>query len=342
MPGGFERFKDSSDVQHAQYEISTAVAALNDTLSYGSKSYDGVVSFSHEANEALAVPLADVNAYNVAPERYEFRSANIAGRRLLLAGTALGKVFKSEGHPLFDQSTINPSFQLMYTHSLWHDDRSVGALQYSFTSESPSAAVEADTNQMEALHRYHRSELEHIAAQTARLQHLARETKGIKSLATGLELEQPIAPNAYVIRWDVKGSSQLVNSDLGPAYDAFVGQVHAYLRELTRAYTERYKNLQAGVHEAYDDQGDGAYIVLPLPAYFSPYDRQTFVTFKQHYTEEFMQQLRNGIQAIAVRYHKTFIPNVSIGADFGYVEENTVGRFESRTMHALANRQKEK
>ncbi|MBN9398260.1 hypothetical protein BGO18_01230 [Candidatus Saccharibacteria bacterium 47-87] len=344
LPGGYERFSERSDVIRAQDEIHKATQALNDSLSYASGSYDGVVSFGHEPGEALAIPLANANAYDTAPERYEFRTDNIIGRRLLVAKTALQEALKPNSPPRFDMSAINPlNNQFVYTQPLAHDGRTVGALQYSFTPESPGTGVDLlENEEMSALHRQHRSEVQHIADQTARLQRIAREAKGIKSLATGLELEQPIAPNAFVIRWDIKNSTHFVHSDLGGVYDAFVGQVHAFLRELTYTYTSYHKRLQAGIHEAYDDQGDGAYIVLPLPEYFSPYLPQSFATFKQHYTRAFMQRLHEGIEAIAHQYDRTFTPAIAITADFGYVEENTIGRLTSRTMHTLANQQKEK
>jgi hypothetical protein len=345
MPGGFERFSERSDVEHAQDEITMAVEALNDTLSYTSRSYDGVISFAHERGESIALPLANANAYNAAPERYEFRSQNIVGRRLLLAGTALKKVLRPQEPLQFIQSAINPSSQFTYAQPLWHDNQQVGALQYSFTPESSHTSIEdlPSNDQMLDLHKDYHREVGHIAAQMAYLQRLARETKGTKSLATGLELEQPIAPNAYVIRWDIRASSHFVTSDLGPVYDAFIGQAHAALRDLTHQYIESSNNLVlADVHEAYDDQGDGAYIILPLLPNFNPYDRRARVNFEQDRAKGFIRSLDDSIRDIARQYHRTFTPEVVITGDFGYVEENTIGRLTSRTMHTLANQQKEK
>ena len=344
MPDGYERFSERSDVLRARNEINMGIEALNDSLSFTSEDYDGVISFAHESGDALAIPLADTNAYNIAPERYEFRSNNIVGRRLLLAGTALGRALRNGHGPDFTQSTIHPSIQQTYIHPLVHDERGVGALQYSFTAAYPSTPIPVTPEQkeMEDFHKAYQREIDHIAAQTARLQNLAHETKGTKSLATGLEMEQPVAPNAYIIRWDIRGSSHFVNSDLGPVYDAFVGQVHARLHELVLSYSERYEYLKAGVHEAYDDQGDGAYIVLPLPHYVNPYERRALVDFQQRHVEDFMKDFRADVESIGYQYRKTFVPKVAITADFGYVEENTIDRLTSRTMHTLANRQKEK
>lgn len=346
LPGGYERFIERSDVIRARNAIQTSTTALNYELSYAFVDYDGAVAFSHEADDQIAVPLAHKDAYTASKDRSAFRTTSIIGRRVLLRGTALGEALEEKTNPTFAQSKINPRFQMTYIHPLLHDSRQVGALQYSFTAPEDTEYITElpDGNYMDILHSKLGGEVRRIAAETARLQQLAHEVKSIGSLAAGLELERPIAPNAFIIRWDVQGSNKLVMSDAEPAYSAFIAQAHARLRTLTEEYVANLdEEMQTDGHEAYDNQGDGAYIILPLPRrYYKPYSKQYLANFKHYNADRFTDILQSNLDAIAGRYHKTFSPKVVITGDFGYVEANSIGKLTSSTMYHLANLQKEK
>jgi hypothetical protein len=346
LPGGYERFIERSDVKHARNAIQTSTTALNYELSYASVDYDGVVAFSHETDDQITVPLAHHDSYSATMDRSAFRAASIVGRRVLLKGTALGEALKEKAGPTFAQSKINPRFQMTYIHPLLHDTEQVGALQYSFTAPEGTKYITdlPDDKYMETLHSKLGGEVRRIAAETARLQRLVNELGTIGSLATGLELERPIAPNAFIIRWDVQGSSKLVTSDAEPAYSAFIAQAHARLRTLAEEYVAHLdEEMQTDGHEAYDNQGDGAYIILPLPRrYYQPYSKQYLADFKKYNVDRFTDILQGNLDTIASQYHKTFNPKVVLTGDFGYVEANSIGKLTSSTMYQLAHLQKEK
>lgn len=346
LPGGYERFIERRDVTCARKQIQMSTEVLNYELENSSIDYDGAVAFSYEPGSQIALPLADSDAYSATKERSAFRTHSILGRRVLLRGTALGETITKEKGPTFAQSQINPDYQMTYIYPLLHDTHRVGALQYSFTAPEGSRAItEIPTeDHMEMIHKKLGREVSRIAAETARLQQLAHEVDSIGSLATGLELEQPIVPNAFIIRWDVQGSSKLVLSDAEPAYNAFISQTHALLRTLTEEYVAKLDTeVQVDGHEAYSDQGDGSYIILPLPKrYANYYSKQYLADFKHYNVDNFMSTLQAKLDAIARQYHGTFIPKVAITGDFGYVEANSIGHLTSPIMHRLAHQQKEK
>jgi|GEM_PF-5064979 len=348
--GGSERFVSRSDVQKALSDIEMSVAGLNDELSFISPNYDSLVVFSHEQDDRVAAAVGHLDAYDIAPNRLYFRNDTVIRRRLILGGTALGETLLSPAHKkdalstsYFAQSQINhESPQFTHIRRLFHDGTQVGAIQSSFTPESPRHAIEhiPDAPEIDAIWKRNQSEVAHVAKHLFDLQKLGHETGA--SLAAGLEFEDPIVPNAYLVRWDLEHSTPKALGDRHPALRAYLNQAHQFVRELTQYYADNPGHSTFGIREPYDDQGDGAYVILPLPKGFNVYDPKVLENYQTYTAPRFMNELAAGLEAIGSQYVLELYPKVHVSGDFGYVEGNSIGRLNSRTMYSLAEKQKQK
>lgn len=329
-----ERFSTRRDVTRAISTISEATTGLNAELSQLAPTYDSVVVFSHVDGEPIATPVAHLDATtDVDPSRHDFRNKAIIGRRVLLSGTALGETLqKPTSAPRYKASRINHTYpQATFTHPLFHDQRKVGALQYSFTPTHEDEPLDLpDVSELKPLAKHHERELAHVARAMERLHILSRE---FGSLALGLEFEESVAPNAFIVRWDVTGSSRLALGDKHAALDAYTNQVHRYIKTLTEAYRA------SDGAESYSDQGDGAYVILPLGSETNPYDKKSLKQYRATTGAQFLTSLNHGIAAIG-RHYEDISPRIRITSSFGFVEANSIGRLKSKAMYELAAQQK--
>jgi len=338
LSGGLERFSKRKDVNKTLTDIADTTATFNMALSDTSNEYDSLVVFSHTEGAATAVPVATLEASDTNWYRHNFRKDNIDGRRVVLAGTALGKALAHEKHAGYANSAINPSAtQMVFTERLIHEGRVVGAVQESFTPVRENGYLEnlPGDRELHALSEEYREVLARTAAKVALLQSMS---EGSGSLGLLLEREDPIAPDAFIVRTDVDGSRRLARGYQRRAYEAYQNQSQIFLRRLAEKYQERYLIDQYGVKTAYSDQGDGAYLILPLPGGYNPYDIHTLNSYHHYTATPFMNNVRAGLTIIGNRYlgDLTPEPTVQVSGAFGNIEENGVGRFVSTTMYELA------
>jgi len=330
-PAGFERFSRRHDVEASLLEIGDNTIMLNESLSDASRDYDSTVVFSYQTGDTVALPLAASTAHHADWNRNMFRKDSVMGRRVLLAHTTLGSVLANPRTAGLGASQINTDEpQAVYTEVLYHNDIIVGALQHSFTPSNRRGYLESvpSEDEIESLTRAHRKDLATIAAHIALLQSLG-EAHG--PLGMSLELDEPIAPNSYVIRWDVEGSQTVPNGYKRQALDAYLSQAHQFVRHLTttHAAAENLKN-------HYDDQGDGSYVILPLPKAYNPYNPHDLRRFEHDKAATLTRAVQTGLAAIGQQYSPELMPNVQVSGMFGYVEENSIGRLKSHAMFTLA------
>ncbi len=338
--GGFERFSKRKDVEKALADIADTTAGLNESLSYATPDYDSLVVFSHVSGEDAALPLSTTDAYDALRHRHFFRESTIKNRRVVLRGTSLGAALADPRAAGFAGSQINTeSPQMVYTEQLEYDGAVVGAIQHSFTPVEEDGYIEhlPDEHEMTGLSKLHRQEIAKTAALVALLQSFGKE---LGPLGTSLEYDDPIAPTAFIVRWDIEGSTQHAHGRNMQALDAFQNQAHLFLRRLTNDYQTRYQQHQYGIEQVYSDQGDGAYLVLPLPKSHNPYETQVLKDYHKYSAVPFMQQVKTGLEAIGTHYLADLAPRVQVSGDFGYVEENGFGRLKSTTMFKLASQKK--
>lgn len=332
-----ERFSKRRDVTSAVAAISEAVAPFNEALSSLTPAYDSMVIFSHAHRELTALPVTHLDAEGIDTTRHTFRDDAILGRRVLLTGTALGETLKnSTATPHYKASKINHlAPQVTYTHPLFSDQQEVGAIQHSFTAPDGEETVDDLPEEAELifLANKNRQEIARAAEHIARLQLLGKE---LGSLAIGLELEEPIAPNAYIIRWDITDSSAMARDSRQAALDAYTNQIHLLLKDMTEHYPHDSDTDSAAM---YSDQGDGAYIILPINS-LNTYSPATLDRYRATTASQFLTDLQRGIATIT-RQFADIAPRVKINSDFGFVETNGIGRLKSKTMFSLADQKKQ-
>ncbi len=349
LPGGYERFSSRADVKGAIASIDNELASLNEALSYSSPSYDSLVLFSVEKGSPIATPLSTVDAYDTDPWRHYFRDDAVMNRRLLRKGTALDMALTEgekadltglEYEPEFIDSRINTEYdQITYTQRIKMAGQVLAAVQYSFTAKDHREGIGylPDSKELKDIWQKHQKEMSRVALSVDLLQDRARETGA--PLAAGLEMEDPIAPNAFLIRWDVEGATALARGSKKAALRSYLNAVHSQLSELTARYSKDRELSTWNIHEAYDDQGDGAYIILPIP--FSTYDAQYLKDYSKYTAPRFMGDTRAAIDEVSAQF-PDLAPAVHLSGDFGYAEGNSVQRLDSYLMYALADLQKEK
>lgn len=335
LSGGLARFTAAPEVQKTLRVIDDEIAVINEELSYVSDEYDGSVVFSHTPGDTVAFPVGHSNAHNVDPFRRRFRDTAILRRAVLLPHTSLKQVLDNPRHPRFSQSNINDDgTQLLYTLPLAHNGERVGAIQQSFSAVKPGGAIENLPEEQTLLDIFSRNQtgIEAIAAQTARLQNLS---EGYGTLGAALEYDEPIAPNAFIARWDIEGSKGLTIGERSRALKAFLNQAHFSIRALARSRMDQYSTTQYSIEHVYDDQGDGANIILPIPERFNTYDRHVLRDYRHYTGEPFLDSLRATLDNISEDYKHDLMPRVRVDGIFGYVEPNSIGRFTATQMFTL-------
>ena len=297
--------------------------------------YDGLVVHSHVKDEYSAVPVGHANADGVDPRRHEFRNQNILNHAVLLRNTGLSNVLFDPKHPRMHASQINQEQQQMtYTFPLAHQDEQVGAIQHSFTPANSRNYLENIPSEeaIEAVLTRHQGETELIAAEISHLQLL---TKELGSLAASLEYEDPIAPNAFIVRWDIEGSKKHAASDQRRLLKAYMNQAHRRIRLIAEEYHHEYGDRQFAVERVYDDQGDGANIILPIPPKWDTYNTRVLEDYKHYTARPFMDEVVHALEHTGAAYADDLAPKVRIDGGFGYFEPNSIGRFISNEMFRL-------
>ena len=341
--GGFERFSERKDVTTTLTSISDSFAGLSEDLGDISPDYDSSLVFSYTDGSAVANPLATIESTHSLWYRHRFRKENIENSLVTLSGTRLGQVLRNPKETGYGISEINNDMpQIVYTERLIHDDELVGAIQHSFTPSSNDGAISflPDNADMELITGDHSESLEQTAARVALLQSMGKK---LGSLGLLLEQEQAIAPDATIIRVDGVDSRHYMLSSQQAAYDAYQNQSQVFLDELINDYEQRYLYDQYGIKAGYSDQGDGAYIILPLPEAYNPYNPHVLKYYKQYSVDPFIEDMRQGLDAIALQYKNDLVPlpRVHISSGFGNISVNGKGRLISPVMTALAlNKQK--
>ena len=334
LPLGTERFSTNKEVRASLATINDAAAMLSDDMQSISKEYDGLVAYSYVPGEYIAVPVGHANADDVDPRRHEFRNENILNHALLLRNTGLSNILNDPKHPRMHQSEINQdSPQMTYTRPLIHDDTPVGAIQQSFTPENNKTYLEnlPEVEAIEAVWNRNKAETTVIAAEVAHLQLLSKE---LGSLAACLEYDDPIAPNAFIIRWDIEGSKRLAASEQRRLLKAYINQAHRRIRSIADEYHSGYGDQQFAVEQVYDDQGDGANIILPIPRKWDTYKKSVLDSYRHYTADPFMDEVTHALEAMGTQY-QDLAPTVRVDGAFGYFEPNSIGRFISSEMFRL-------
>lgn len=342
--GGSERFIKRQDVTTRLSYIAAAPLDLSQDLIEKSVDYDSSIVFAHPPDSATASALATLEAPKAEQYRHRFHRETINDSEVVLSGTSLGAALRQKSAAGYANSAINTkSPQMVYTERLIHEGQVVGALQHSFSPANERKYIEhlIDDDKMEALAEKHHDSLTNLAAHIALLLTL---NEGRGSLGLTLERKQAAAPDAFFIRTDVKGSTHLALGEQQAAYEAYRSQMQVFMHDLVKDYEKRYLINHYGIEAGYSDQGDGSYLVLPLPKKYNPYDTRALADYRRYTIDPFMKEARAGLAAIGLQYAGDLLPHpeIAISGDFGNAQVDGLGRYVSSTMTALAAQQKEK
>ena len=337
----YAEFSSRPEVIATMADIKNAFVPLNAKLARTSINYDSLVVFSAEPSDTIAVPLLTLDAPRPNSQHHAFRDTSIMGRQLLLPGTTLKKAMDGEGIGFYEQSAINHDYaQLTHTELLHLDDQQVALVQYSYTATEADNTIETlpDDTDVTALWQDEQKAMARAALGVATLQGFAHELQS----PLGLELEQqdPLVPNGFFIRWDVEGASEIALSPNRAKLQKFLNRAHLGLSRLASDYIDDPGKSHWNIRDVYDNQGDGAYVFLPIAEHFNPYDPYYLKNFRTYTAQRYLDDMDSLFAEINA--HSSMKFKVNITGDFGFAEPDSTGRIDAATMYALARQQKEK
>lgn len=333
--GGSEAVSSRAIIERTIKDIEESLGGLNEEVSYEAPHYDSLVVFSTTDEDPIATPVATLDGTGSNGFQRYFRDTSVIDFRLRKAGTALLH------HNSFAQSAINPDYQITYTHPLISDGAQVGAVQYSFTEHYTGEGLSLpDNHTLEHVWDRYQTETAAAAAGLAGLQRMALERR--KTLPVMLHKKPTLAPNSFLIRWDIEGATELNASDRQPLLDDFINDAHVALSDLTQEYVDDPEKSHWNIRRAYSDQGDGAYVTLMIPDSFNTYDEQFLKDYRHYTAGRFMTEAAKRLESLKANFPASFQPVVHMNGDFGYSEVNSIGRLNSTTMYTLAEKQKKK
>lgn len=330
-----------ADMPRAVEELKDSFVTLNNKLSNSSPSYDSLVVFSAEPHSNIATPLLTLDALN-GEHDHTFRDTSIMGRALVLPGTTVGDVLKGRDVGFYAGSNINTAHnQLTHTEILHAKGKQVAAVQYSYSAPKPGGVIEhlPEDVTVSAIWENVQTHMAHAAMGILSLQRAAHELRS--PLSVELEQQEAIAPNGFPIRWDVEGATEMALDSRRPKLQKFLNRAHIALSGLAADYANHPEKSSWNIRDVYDNQGDGAYIILPLPEYFNPYDKRFLEDYRTFVAQRFMDDMSAQFKAINAGFEDIDF-NVNITGDFAFIEPDSTGRLDSSVMYALAARQKEK
>ena len=340
-PSEYADFSSRPEVITTMANIKNAFVPLNEKLARTSVNYDSLVVFSAEPSDTVAVPLLAIDAPRPNSQRHTFRDTSIMGRQLLLPGTTLKKAMDGEDIGFYAESAINHEYdQLTHTEVLHLDDKQVALVQYSYTAAEAGDTIATlpDDADITALWQDEQRAMARAALGVATLQGFAHELQS----PLGLELEQqePLAPNGFFIRWDVEGASEIALSHNRAKLQKFLNRAHLGLSRLASDYVEDPGKSHWNIRDVYDNQGDGAYVFLPIAEHFNPYDPYYLEDFRKYTAQRYIDDMNSLFTELNT--HSSMKFKVNVTGDFGFAEPDSTGRIDAATMYALAKQQKEK
>lgn len=332
-PSSFSR----EPITQAISAIELALAPLNDDVSYAKSpsSYDSLIVFSSTDDDPIATPIATLDGLGSNRCQRRFRDT-LMDYRIRKPGTAL-----AEGTHQFVQSTLNPDPQMTFSLPLIDKDAQIGVVQYSFSEHFNDEGINLpDSDVLEKIWEHHAKSVADVTASLAGLHRLAKERH--RTIPRLLLKKLPVAPNSFLIRWDIEGATALSRSEQQPLLDDFIDEAQLELTKLVQEYTDHPEKTHWNLSEVYSDQGDGAYIALKIPDTFNTYPRQFTDDFRRHVGQKFIAEVEKRLNAIADASPDGFRPTIHTNGDFAHVELNSLGRLSAQAMYELADRQKEK
>lgn len=291
-----------SKARQLQREATEALQPLYDELAI-TDTFDGVTLFAMDGRrERQAVAAVGLRPDAEDSVRHDFHDRAIAGRMVDLGATALGLAFEQDS-PEYLRSRMNPDKHTTWAEPVIIDGKIAGGAQAAFRYDR--GALMAD-KAMRQLWQRHTGTIEEMAHGFSQL------SKDVGSLGDVLEYKLPVTPNAYVVGWDLNGSSKLA------LRETTQGALASYLSDAKRLFGETVR--EQGVFD-YDDTGDGQHFVLWLPGEVDRADPEAVHDYLQTDIEPLVRRMQLQHEALRA-YYPDIDPTVRFAIGVGSADRD--------------------
>ena len=289
---------------------------LHDTLLNESpQSFDGLVSFAIDKwHESSASAVATVQPLSSDDERFAFYRNNIESNRIDLSATAFGDAMRLRD-PQYLQSRMNPEHHMTYAPRIILDGRVVGGVQAAFNTTFGELIPEKT---LASIWKDHTPAVEHVLHEFDALANPAK----VRSIGDTLELLAPTTPNAFVISWDMAGSTEMALSEKN------YGALRNYLLDAKGIFN----HLSAPYKGDYHDNGDGQDMIIWLPEGVDRADTDSVATFGHETVVPLLEDIQSAQRQLVASDYTDINPQIRFAVGLAHVEKN---HFEGRTSREL-------
>lgn len=306
MPRAFkpQQRKYHTESLRLSHESAQRLQPLHDELAALFPSFDGIVYFAIDTwhkNNASAVVTVQPQSDDI--ERFGFYKQNIAHRRVDLGASALGEGLLLRT-PTLLSSRMNPKSHTTIVHRVIINGKVVGGLQTAFNAHYGTLPTSAD--------EINRVWEKHKAAVLRVGRAFDNFATKVRSIGDVLELNAPATPNAYMISWDLRGSTLLG--------EAQYGALRNYLIDTKLSFEACVSSFNAHFH----DNGDGQDIAILLPEVTAEFDRADPKTVRRFGVAKVIPLVHTLLKVhdnIAKTY-ADIAPHIAITVGLGYVEHD--------------------
>ena len=295
----YSRRDDQPFARQLQLEVNEALQPVAEDLAELSPGFDGITLFwpDRRQNGAHFDTVADVATaqplYESNSERFAFYRSNIAKHHVRLAGTALQASLLS-GEAGWRQSGMNPD-HMTYGGPVAIDDDFKSIIQSVYNRNY--GAIPNERSVVSVWKKHDPT----FRAMTDTF-HVLDER--IESIGDTLELNLPTVPNAYIVNWDLIGSTGLSREHYG-AMRNFLIDTKDCFDELMKSYDK-----------SYDDTGDGTNIILWL----AQHDEQSIARFGEHEILTLVDSMQAAAEKISQKY-QDISPKLKFVVGLGSIEQ---------------------
>lgn len=281
--------------------INDDVAELSD------RGFAGTLLFNIGQKYADSLTSLDSPGADLPIDINEYRKSKIDGRRIDLGASALGDVYyehlKSKNNSsLFKHSRMNPEHMTLSRFTTT-DDKITGGLQWAF--DKRYGELLPDQRRFNSVWSKHEPVLTEIMAEFKKLD------EPNSPLGNKLELLPPITPNAFIIRWDVKFSTELATGDSQAAFNNYLTDINNFT-----------DNLLGTMKHSVVDAGDGQNIVIYLPKSVDGNNASSIAEFGKRNINVVISEFTRGQNEIGLAY-QDINPQIKIAIALDHVESIT-------------------
>ena len=289
---------------------------LHDTLfDEAPQSFDGLVTFSidnwHEQSASAVATLQPPTDDN---ERFAFYRTNIAHNRIDLAATAFGDAMHMHD-PQYLKSRMNPKHHHTYAPRVVIDGRVTGGVQAAFNTTYGDVIPE---KKLEAIWKQYTPAIQAVMHEFDQL----ADPKKMRSIGDTLELLAPTTPNAFIISWDMAGSTAMALSD------EKYGALRNYLLDAKGIFNQ----LSSSYKGDYHDNGDGQDMIIWLPNDVDRSDPKSVGAFGHTTILPLLSDIQSAQQELVESDYQDINPKIRLAIGLAHVEKN---HFEGRTSREL-------